>query len=87
MNTQQQPELLTPKEVAAYLKVSEKTLERWRTEGRGPNYIRLNDRVVRYSMADIKAWFYPDGPTRLARFMAHQERQREKAAKAKGEGK
>lgn len=78
MNTQHHPEILTPKEVAAYVRFSEKTLERWRTEGRGPKYIRINDRTVRYAMSDIQAWLYPDGPTRVAAFIAHTKRQKEK---------
>ena len=33
--------LLTAREVAHMLSVSEKTLEAWRTAGKGPPYVRL----------------------------------------------
>lgn len=48
--------LLTPKEAAGYLKVSEKTLEGWRSDGIGPKFYRMGTRRVRYFMADITAW-------------------------------
>ena len=35
------PELLTPKEKAAELKVSESTLARWRCQQTGPRFVRL----------------------------------------------
>lgn len=45
--------LLTPKEVAAALRVSPATIKRWRFEGVGPRPIRITDRVVRYARAEI----------------------------------
>lgn len=50
------PVLLTPKEAAAFLKVSEKTLEGWRGKGTGPTFRRLGRRMVRYALADLEAW-------------------------------
>ena len=41
-------QILTEKEVAARLKVSARTLQRWRYEGGGPSYIRLGDRRLGY---------------------------------------
>ena len=50
--------LLTAREVAHMLSVSEKTLEAWRTAGRGPPYVRLTGtgRGVRYRLDGLKQW-------------------------------
>ena len=45
--------LLTPKEVAATLRVSERRLGRWRIEGGGPVFVRLGHRSVAYSEASL----------------------------------
>lgn len=50
------PVLLTPKEAAAFLRVSEKTLEGWRSKGTGPKFRRLGHRTVRYLQADLIDW-------------------------------
>ena len=47
--------LLTQKEVAHWLGVSERTLERYRVIGTGPQFVRL-DRLVRYRLSDIEEW-------------------------------
>ncbi|MBS1141560.1 MAG: Helix-turn-helix domain [Proteobacteria bacterium] len=56
--------LLTPKEAAEYLKVSEKTLEGWRCAEVGPKYYRMGHRRVRYFMSDITSWLRAEGPKR-----------------------
>ncbi|MEN3164110.1 helix-turn-helix domain-containing protein [Tistrella mobilis] len=43
------PRLMRPDEVATYLDVSERTLERWRICGEGPRYINLSRKVIRYT--------------------------------------
>jgi excisionase family DNA binding protein len=48
-------EVLTPDELAAHLKMSKRTLAKWRTNGRGPRYIRLGH-GVRYREQDVAAW-------------------------------
>ncbi len=49
--------LMTPKEVAAYLRVSEGMLYDYRSMGIGPNYIKLGaQRLVRYRQSDIDIW-------------------------------
>jgi predicted DNA-binding transcriptional regulator AlpA len=50
-----QTPLLTPDEAAAWLRSSERTLERWRGEGAGPRFVRLGRRVV-YRLADLETW-------------------------------
>jgi len=47
--------LLTETELAAELRVSRRTLQRWRTEGRGPRWIRVG-KAPRYKWGDVQAW-------------------------------
>ena len=47
--------LLTEAEAAALLKVSEKTLPSWRSNGKGPNYRKIGS-SVRYKISDLKAY-------------------------------
>jgi hypothetical protein len=46
---------LDPREAAAYLRLSPKTLMKMRTQGRGPRY-RKHGRYVRYHIADLEGW-------------------------------
>lgn len=48
--------LMTAKEVSKHLRISEAALYIFRRSGTGPNYIRLNDRLVRYRKSDIDEW-------------------------------
>lgn len=46
--------LLAPKQVAGILNVSMSLLEKWRRDGRGPSWIRLEgQRAVRYRHSDV----------------------------------
>ena len=47
--------LLDSREVAAYLKVSESTLSRWRSAGTGPPFLRLGG-VARYRLDAVDRW-------------------------------
>ncbi len=50
---QSQPEtLLTTQQAAWLLRVSRKTLERMRVEGRGPRFVKIG-RSVRYRQSDL----------------------------------
>lgn len=44
------------KQAAELLNVSRRTLQRWRTEGGGPRFIRLGERRVGYRLPDLNAW-------------------------------
>ncbi len=44
--------LLTSKDAAEYLNLSESTLKKWRAQGRGPLFSRLP--AVRYRLADLE---------------------------------
>lgn len=59
MSTTTPTEYLTPKEVAAMLKVSTDTLEGWRSKRTGPPWTRLGDgdrSPVRYRREDVEAY-------------------------------
>jgi excisionase family DNA binding protein len=47
--------LLTQREAAILLRLSERTLERLRVQGSGPVYVKAG-RSVRYREADLEAW-------------------------------
>jgi hypothetical protein len=49
-----QPELLSPRQLAARWGLSEKTLERWRMLGTGPTFLKLGSRVL-YRIEEIDA--------------------------------
>lgn len=47
---------LTEREAARVLRLSERTLQRYRREGGGPRYRRLGARRLVYARADLDAW-------------------------------
>lgn len=48
--------LLTPPETAETLRISERTLERWRTTGVGPKFVRIGPRRLAYRVSDVLAF-------------------------------
>lgn len=48
--------LLKPREAADYLKVQPGTLKTWRWSGKGPRFIRVGNRSIRYRMEDLEAF-------------------------------
>jgi predicted DNA-binding transcriptional regulator AlpA len=46
---------LTQREVAAHLRLSERTLERHRVSGTGPRFVKLGRRIV-YRRDDVEDW-------------------------------
>lgn len=48
--------LLSEKEVAALLSTPKGTLSRWRCERRGPDYVRLSPRKIRYRRDVLLRW-------------------------------
>ena len=48
-------DVLTSEEAAAYIKQSENTLRQWRTQSRGPAYLK-DQRGVRYMKKDLDSW-------------------------------
>lgn len=47
--------LLSPQELADYLKVPVKSVYRWRVEGTGPAGMRVG-KHVRFRLSDVDAW-------------------------------
>lgn len=54
MNEQQH--MLTPKQAAHYLGISEGALRLWRTEGKGPRHFKAGEKLVRYRRVDLDSW-------------------------------
>jgi predicted DNA-binding transcriptional regulator AlpA len=50
-----EPICLSPKEAAAALSLSLRTLARLREQGDGPRFIRIR-KAVRYLVSDLEAW-------------------------------
>jgi hypothetical protein len=48
--------LMTPDEVAAHLRISTAQLAQMRYEGRGPVFVKLSGKGVRYSRRDVRAF-------------------------------
>lgn len=48
--------LLTSKQAAQYLGVPESTLAQWRSQRRGPLFVKLELRLVRYRASDLEEW-------------------------------
>ncbi len=46
--------LLTPKQAAEFLCIPEGTLAQWRSQRRGPAFIKLEGRLVRYRTRDLE---------------------------------
>ena len=49
-------QLLTTKQLAALLAVSEQLIEIWRHNGERPEWIALGPRRIRYKRSDVFAW-------------------------------
>lgn len=52
----QPAELVTPAEAARMLQVGVTALERWRTTGDGPAFVRLSSKTIRYRRGDIESF-------------------------------
>jgi predicted DNA-binding transcriptional regulator AlpA len=47
--------MLTQSECAEHLRLSERTLERFRVSGCGPKFVRMG-KSIRYRLCDVEAW-------------------------------
>lgn len=50
------PALLTVRQAAARLGLAKSTLDKMRTKGKGPRFVKSTDRAVRYDPIDLDAW-------------------------------
>ena len=57
--TTEQSQTLPPDQAAAIIGVDKRTLDNWRSLGRGPAYIKVSKRLIRYLLDDVVA--YRDG--------------------------
>lgn len=66
-------DLLTTEQAAEFLEISPGQLRAWRAwyGNKGPDYITLPDRSVRYPMGDLRAWKYIQLPEVLE-YVAHK---------------
>ena len=56
MNTSIESAFLSEQQAAQYLRVSVKNLQRWRFDHKGPAYAKLNNKLIRYRLADLDEW-------------------------------
>jgi hypothetical protein len=56
--TTAEPDLITTEELARMLRVDPSSVRRWRTARplQGPPFIALSERVIMYSIEDVRAW-------------------------------
>jgi len=48
--------LLTEVDAAEYLSLTRRALQAWRYQGRGPKYVKISARAVRYRPEDLESW-------------------------------
>jgi excisionase family DNA binding protein len=54
---------MTTVELAKILGISEQTLRQWRINGKGPPYIKIGQRIIRYDKNEVEAWIERVNPT------------------------
>lgn len=54
--TLKRQEFLSPTELSAYIGIAVQTLARWRSEGRGPAYIKIGGKKVAYRISAVHSW-------------------------------
>lgn len=48
-------ELKTPQQASEFTKIKQKTLDNWRSQGRGPAFVKLGSRIF-YKAKDLEAY-------------------------------
>lgn len=48
--------LLTEKDLSVWLGISSPSLQRMRTSGTGPRFVRISERRIAYRKSDVEAW-------------------------------
>lgn len=49
-------QLLSEKQAAKLLGISDRTLRNWRVRGGGPKFVRVSARCIRYKRGDLQDW-------------------------------
>ena len=55
--------MMTPHEVAERLRIRVELLYKWKHAGRGPRWIKLGGRYLRYRSSDVEAWLEHEAQT------------------------
>ncbi|WP_375687985.1 helix-turn-helix transcriptional regulator [Pseudooceanicola sp. LIPI14-2-Ac024] len=58
--TEKERKLLDTKSAAMRLGLSHQTLEKWRSLGTGPQYVRIGTKAIRYRPSDLDAFVNED---------------------------
>ena len=48
--------LLTENQAAELLQLTPRALQAWRYQGRGPRYVKISARAIRYQLDDLQKW-------------------------------
>jgi len=48
--------LLTEGEAAEYLRLTPRALQAWRYQGKGPQFVKISRRAIRYRLIDLEAF-------------------------------
>ena len=48
--------LLTEQQASALLGITARALQKWRSKGSGPSFVRISSRCIRYRRRDIVDW-------------------------------
>ena len=48
--------LLTENQAAELLQLTPRALQAWRYQGRGPRYVKISARAIRYQLDDLQEW-------------------------------
>ena len=46
----------TTKEIADMLKLTQQTLKLWRRKGKGPKFVKIEGKMIRYPSIDFEEW-------------------------------
>lgn len=49
-------DVMTQAQLAEYLSVSRSTIALWRNKGKGPKFVRLGGRTIRYLIDDVREY-------------------------------
>jgi predicted DNA-binding transcriptional regulator AlpA len=63
--------LLSERDLALYVGLSLPTLQRMRSYGGGPRFVRLSERRIAYRKSDIEAWLAARTTDRVGRAEVH----------------
>ena len=53
-------DLLDEVEAAEYFNIDRRTLSNWRSAGKGPRFIRVGERMIRYRLSDLEDFIAGD---------------------------